>query len=58
MGGRGGGGGRNHALPVSLLKKIAAVVAGLASYVGLNLDGKMTGNIRRIQGFQTTQKRF
>ena len=33
-----------------------AVVAGLASYVGLNLEGKMTCSVRSIQGLSNNTK--
>ena len=33
-----------------------AVVAGLASYVGLNLEGKMTCSVRWIQGLSNNTK--
>ena len=37
-------------------RKKIAVVAGLASYVGLNLKGKIPQDVRQIQGLSNESK--
>ena len=43
-------------LPTMCPRKKIAVVTGLASYVGLNLKGKIPQNVRQIQGLSNESK--